>query len=63
MVAPKGRPGAQRAGGGTQQTAIMENDVIAMEQRLAQLKATMTEERARRSEAQQANPSGYRDPR
>ena len=37
---------------------MMENDVIAMEQRLAQLKATMTEERARRSEAQQANPSG-----
>ena len=44
--------------GVAQQTAMMENDVVAMEQRLAALKATMTEERAKRSEAQLANPSG-----
>ena len=40
------------------QTAAMDHEVAAMEQRLAQLKATMSAERERRSAAQQANPSG-----
>ena len=35
MVAPKGRPNVRA--GGAQQTAMMENDVVAMEQRLAAL--------------------------
>ena len=42
----------------TAATAAMADEVLGMEQRLAQLKATMGAERDRRDAARQRNPSG-----
>ena len=39
-------------------TAMMQDEVAVMEQRLQQLRTTMSAERERRTAAQKANPSG-----